>query len=168
MFVLIFLVGLVVPSAGRSDLSIQGVWRAVELTVPAPNGRRDPFRAFGEGTYTNLQPGLMIFTAKYFSRTSDTAAQPRPTGEYKMAGRPTLEELQAEWGPFAANAGTYEFSSTTLTLRTLVSKDPRGQREQNFTRLTVRLERNSLWLWPTETDAGQIAPPVRIKFVRVE
>jgi hypothetical protein len=167
-FVLILLVGLVVPTAGQSNLSIQGVWRPVELTVPAPNGRRDPFGAFGEGTYTNLQPELMIFTAKYYSRTTDTASHPRPTSGYKIAGKPTLDELQAEWGPFAANAGTYEFSSTTLTLRTQVSKDPRGQREQNFTRLTVKLDGNNLWLSPTETDAGQIAAPVCIKFVRVE
>jgi hypothetical protein len=78
-------------------------------------------RSVREGTHTDLQPDLMIFTAKFYSRTTDTAAQPRPTTSNKIPGKPTLEELQAEWGPFAANAGTYEISGTTLTLRAVVA-----------------------------------------------
>jgi hypothetical protein len=177
---LIFLATFVLPIAGQSQPSIQGVWRFVELIVPAStaptNGdvggraasRRDPFGAFPQGTHTSLQPGLAIFTGRYYSRTSDTAAQPRPTTGDKIPGQPTLEELQSRWGPFAANAGTYELLGSVLTLRAVVAKDPRAQSQQNFTRLTVKLDGNNLWLTPMENEAGKIPNPVTNKFVRVE
>ena len=169
LLVLIVLAGLVTPMAGQSTTSIQGVWRVVERTIPASTAdRRDPFGAFSEGIYTNLQPELMIFTAKHYSRTTDTAAQPRPTTDYKVPGKPTLEELQAEWGPFAANAGTYEVSGTTLTLRAIVAKSPRAQAERNFTRLSIKLDGNHLWLTPIGTEAGIIAAPVTSKYMRIE
>jgi len=167
--VLIVLAGLVTPMAGQSTTSIQGVWRVVERTIPASTAdRRDPFGAFSEGTHTNLQPELMIFTAKHYSRTTDTAAQPRPTAGYKVRGKPTLEELQAEWGPFAANAGTYEISGTTLALRAIVAKSPRAQADNNFTRLSLKLDGNNLWLTPIDTETGKIAAPVTSVYMRVE
>ena len=54
-----------------------------------------------------------------------------------MPGRPTVEELQARWGPFAANAGTYELSGDTLTFHAFVSKEPRDQTPGGFARLRV-------------------------------
>ena len=165
----ILLAVVVMPMSAQSNLSVQGVWRKVELVVPdSPAGRRDPFDAFPAGTHTQLQPELMILTSRHYSRTTDTAAQPRPTAPYKTAGKPTLEELQAEWGPFVANAGTYEVSGTTLTLRAIVAKNPRAQTEKNFTKLTFKLDGTTLWLTPIETEAGQIASPVTSKYVRVE
>jgi hypothetical protein len=79
-----------------------------------------------------------------------------------------LEELQAQWGPFAANAGMYEVSGSILTLRAVVAKDPRAQTEKNFTRLTIKLDGNTLWLTPVDNEAGQIPNPVTSKYVRVE
>jgi hypothetical protein len=79
-----------------------------------------------------------------------------------------LEELQAEWGPFAANAGTYEISGTTLILRAIVAKSPRAQAERNFTRLSIKLDGNNLWLTPIGTEAGIIAAPVTSKYMRIE
>ena len=141
----------------------------VELTVTdSPAGRQDPFGAFRAGTHTNFQPELMIYTARHYSRTTDTAAHPRPTTPYKTPGKPTLEELQAEWGPFVANAGTYEISGSTITLRAIVAKNPRAQRDKNFTKLTVKLDGNHLWLTPLETETGRIPNPVTSKYVRVE
>jgi len=180
MLTLALFANLAAPMAGQSKLSIQGVWRPVELTITASmapaeedaggraTNRKDPFGAFPKGTHTSLQPGLVIFTDKHYSRTTDTAAQPRPTTGYKISGKPTLEELQAQWGPFAANAGTYELLGTTLTLHAVVAKDPRAQGKKNFTLLTIKLEGNTLWLMPVENEAGQIPNPVAAKFVRVE
>lgn len=126
----------VMPMSAQSRQSIQGVWRVVERTITDSSaGRKDPFGAFPAGTHINLRPGLLIFTGKHYSRTTDAAAQPRPTRPYKTPGKPTLEELQAEWGPFVANAGTYEVSGTTVTLRAIVAKNPRGQGDKNFTKL---------------------------------
>ena len=163
------LLAVVMPMSARSSQSLQGVWRAVERTITDSRpGRQDPFGAFPVGTHTNIQPELMIFTAKHFSRTTDTAAQPRPTKPYKAPGKPTLEELQAEWGPFVANAGTYEVSGTTVTLRAIVAKNPRGQSEGNYTKLTFKVDGNNLWVTPVENNAGQIPNPVTSKYVRVE
>lgn len=179
MLTLAMFVALVTPMAGQSAPPIQGVWRAVEITIPALSApadgvdnraaaRRDPFGAFSAGTHTALQPELMIFTAKHYSRTTDAGAQPRPTTGYKIPGKPTLEELQAEWGPFVANAGSYEISGATLTLHAIVAKNPRAQADGNFTRLTIRLDGNTLWLTPIETEAGKIGAPVTSKYVRIE
>jgi hypothetical protein len=171
---LMLIAALAQPMTGQSQPSIQGVWRFVELTVPsstAPtNGvsRQDPFGAFDKGTHTGLQPGLAIFTSSHYSRTTDTAGQPRPTIGDNVPGKPTLEELQARWGPFVANAGTYELSGNILTLHAAVAKDPRAQRKQNFTRLTVKMDANNLWLTPLENEAGGIPNPVTSKYVRVE
>ena len=106
LLVLIVLAGLVTPVAGQSTTSIQGVWRVVERTIPASTAeRRDPFGTFSEGTHTNLQPELLIFTA---------------------------------------------------------------QVEKNFTRLSIKLDGNNLWLTPMGTETGNIAAPVTSKYMRVE
>lgn len=169
MLTLIVLVAVVMPVSAQSNQSIQGVWRAVEITITdSPAGRRDPFGAFAAGTHTSFQPELVIFTGGHYSRTTDTAAKPRPTTPYQTPGKPTVEELQAEWGPFVANAGTYEVSGTTVTLHAIVAKNPRAQAEKNFTRLTFKIAGNNLWLTPVETEAGQIPNPVVSKYVRIE
>jgi hypothetical protein len=169
MFMAMVVVASVIPTAGQSNLPIQGVWRAVEMTITeSPDSRLDPFAAFAAGTHTRLQPGLMIFTGRHYSRTTDTAAESRPTTPYKIPGKPTVEELQAEWGPFVANAGTYEVVGTTLTLHAIVAKNPRAQSANNITRLTLKLDGNYLWLTPVENEAGKIPNPVTSKFVRVE
>jgi hypothetical protein len=94
----------------------------------------DPFAHVPVGTQTDVQPGLLIFTVKHYSRTTNIAVQPRPTTGYAIPGKPTLEELQVRWGQFAANAGTYELAGDTLTLRAIVSKEPRDP----FGKLPVR------------------------------
>jgi len=113
-------------------------------------------------------PGLLILTARHYSRTTDTAVGPRPTAAYATPDRPTVAELQARWGPFQANAGAYELSGNTLTLRILVSKDPASQRDGTFARLTVALDGNTLSLTPVENDAGRIVAGVTTRYVRVE
>ena len=79
---IILILALVAPLASQSQPSIQGVWRVVARTIPAstnPGDRKDPFGHVPEGTQTAVQPGLLIFTQKHYSRTTDTAVQPRPT-----------------------------------------------------------------------------------------
>ena len=115
-----------------------------------------------------MQPGLLIITKRYYSRTTDTAVTQRPKSGYSTPGQPTVEELQARWGPFAANAGTYELSGDELTLRALVSKEPRDQVEGGFARLRVVLEGDRLSLTPIENSQGRIAAGVTSRYVRVE
>src|SRR5215510_7806324 len=153
------------------ETAIRGVWRNIERAIPdatVPGDRVDPFAHVPVGTQTNVQPGLLIITAKHYSRTTDTAVQPRPTTGYAVAGTPTIGELQARWGPFAANAGTYELSGDTMTLRAVVSKEPRDQTGNRFARLRVRLDGNVLSLTPFETSDGPIAAGVTSRYVRIE
>ena len=149
---------------GQSKPSIQGVWRPVEVTITNPNPNP---AGLGKGTHTNLQPALLIFTAKHYSQLIDTAGKPRPTTPFKVAGKPTAEEMQAQWGPFAAGAGTYELSGTTLTTRQIVSKNPALQ-AKGFTRYSIKLDGNNLWTTGVEDANGKIANPNTIKYVRVE
>jgi len=151
--------------------SIQGVWRNVARVIPAttnPGDRLDPFAHVPVGGQTDVQPGLLIFTAKYYSRTTDTAVQPRPTTGYAIPGKPTLEELEVRWGQFAANAGTYELAGDMLTLRAIVSKEPRDQIAGGFARVRVQMEDGILSLTPVERPEGPIAAGVTSRYVRVE
>ena len=167
----LFLLTVAVAPAPQRPPSIQGVWRNVERVIPdstKPGDRIDPFGHVPVGTQTDLQPGLLIITKGYYSRTTDTAVRPRPNDSYAKPGQPTVEELQARWGPFAANAGTYELSGDVLTLRVLVSKEPRDQAEGGFARLRVVQEGDRLSLTPIENSQGRIAAGVTSRYVRVE
>ena len=149
----------------QSKPSIQGVWRAVEVTItnPAPNPGTNP-----KGTHTDLQPGLMIFTGKHYSTMNDTAAKARPTGGFKVAAKPTAEEMQAQWGPFNANAGTYELAGNILTRHVIVAKNPAAQGAKTFSKATIKLDGNNLWITTTETQGGKTEYPATVKYVRIE
>jgi hypothetical protein len=166
LFVVVAVLAFINASVlGQTKPSIQGVWRVVEVTITNPNPPPD---TLPKGTHTNVQPGLLIFTGKHYSMVSDTAAQPRPTTAVKEPGKPTLEELQSRWGPFAANAGTYEVSGETLTRRAVVAKNPGIQGGENFNRATIKLDGNNLWLTTVENATGKVANPTTVKYVRVE
>lgn len=150
---------------GQSAPSIQGVWRVVEVTITNPNPAPGNLP---KGTHTNLQPALLIFTGKHYSTVTDTAAKPRPTTGFKVAGKPTAEEMLSQWGPFAANSGTYEVSGTNLTRRAIVAKNPANQHGKIVTRSTIKLDGNNLWITTTEGPAGKVENPNTIKYVRVE
>src|SRR5438128_1977034 len=91
--------------AGQSKpASLQGVWRSVEVTVTGPNAR----------TITNLQPNLTVVSAKHYARVEVQSEGPRPI--VADVTKATADELRAVWGPFVAEAGTYELAGDTLTL----------------------------------------------------
>jgi hypothetical protein len=159
------------PLAAQSPESIQGVWRPVSRTIPATanaGDRSDPFAHVPVGTQTDLQPGLLIFTARHYSRTTDTATTSRPTTPEPAPGHATVEDLQARWGPFQANAGTYERSGDTVILHPLVAKNPAEQHQARFARLALKVEGNRLWLTPIENSSGRIVAGVTTEYVRVE
>jgi hypothetical protein len=149
---------------GQAKPSIQGVWKPVEVTVTNPN---PPPNARPKGTHTNVQPGLVIITAKHYSTTIDGAREPRPTTPVKEPGKPTVEELQARWGPFGAQAGTYEISGDTVTTRPVVAKNPTVQGKAVI-RWTIKLEGNNLWATMVEGPEGKVEYPTTVKYERVE
>ena len=160
----VVLVAISAMVLGQTKPSLQGVWRAVEVTVTNPN---PPPNARPKGTHTNLQPSLLICTAKHYSMTADTAVEPRPTTPVKQEEKLTVEELQARWGPFIANAGTYEVSGDTLTTHPVVAKNP-GLQGKLVGRATIKLEGNNLWATGVEGPTGKVENPTTVKYVRIE
>jgi len=154
-----------VSLVGQSKPSIQGVWKPVEVTITTTTTNPG---TLPKGTHTDLQPGLVIFTAKHYALLIDSGAKPRPALPVGDVAKQTTEMLQDAWGPFAANAGTYEISGTTLTTHPLVAKNPANQTGKTFTRYSIKFDGNYLWTTQAETGRGKVPNPMTTKFVRVE
>ena len=125
--------------------TIRGTWKVVEV-----NGGP-------EGTNTRPQPGLFMFTDKYYSAMRVTGTKPRPTFASNTVA--TDPEKIATYDAFFAQSGTYDVSGTTLTTRPLVAKaefpmtGPPSKAE-------IKIDGDTLWWTFT---SGQT-----VKFTRVE
>ena len=144
------------PLVGQSGPSIQGAWRLIEVTTSGRNG----------STNSMPQPSLYIFSARHYSITRVTAAEPRP--EFKDPANVTDAESLAAWGPFQAQAGAYEISGDSLKLGVIISKNPQlmrtGLQPAVF---TFALDGNTLTLIQKADQAGRpIANPATFKLVR--
>jgi hypothetical protein len=136
--------------------SIQGSWRTIEVTIPGPNGR----------TVTSVQPNLTILTNKHYSRVEVHSDAPRPV--VADAAHASAEELRAAWGPFVAEAGTYEISGNIITMRPIVAKNPAAMVAGAYSTFAFRLAGDTIWITPKSTDKGQVADAFTVKAVRVE
>jgi len=156
---LVFVVGLSIAVAQQrsaSAPSIQGAWRLSEAVSTGPNA----------ATNRQPQPGFIIFTAKHYAQVTVTGAKPRP--DVADFAKATADELRGTWGPFTANAGTYEVSGDTLTTRALVAKNPGVMSAGNYSVRSMKLEGNTLTLTQTRTHAGPTVNPTTIKLTRAE
>jgi hypothetical protein len=138
--------------------SIQGVWQTVELRITGPSPR----------TITIPQPGpyLTIFTAKHYSRTEvqgEGARQILPD-----VAKATADELRAVWGPFVAEAGTYELSGGMLTVHPLVSKSPAAMAPGAFIAYSYKLDGDTLSFTQVRNQSGPFPSPFTAKLVRIE
>lgn len=147
--------GLVVASRSRAA-SIQGVWRTAEVRVTGPNA----------ATYTQ-PPSLAIITGKYYSRVEIHGDPRRPN--LPDASKATADELRAAWGPFFAEAGTYELSAeNVVTMRPLITKNPAAMSSGWFLTYTYRVDGDTLWLTEQSNQRGPIGSPMTIKLTRME
>jgi hypothetical protein len=137
--------------------SIQGVWRTSEVTFMGPGAR----------TLRQEAPNLAVVTPKHYSRVEWHADRPRPS--VMDAATATADELRAAWGPFYAEAGTYEVSNgNVMTMRSVVSKNPAAMAAGSFTTYTFKLDGDTLWLTQQRDLRGPVANPATFKLVRVE
>jgi hypothetical protein len=144
------------PSAAELNAAVQGVWRTLEVVVPGATGRT--FKP--EAT-------LAIFHGRHYSRVEVHAELPRPLLADPATAPADL--LRAVWGPFAAEAGTFELSgSDVITMRATVAKNPAAMREGAASVYTYRREGNRLTLTEVRTPAGPSAQPITITLTRVE
>ena len=138
--------------------SVQGVWRIVEVTITGPNART---MSFAE------RPNLTIISAKHYSRVEVQADGPRPM--LPDAAKASADELRAVWGPFVAEAGTYELASDGLiTLRPIASKNPAVMGPGVFISYSYKLDGDTLSLTQQRNQNGPFTNPFTLKFVRIE
>jgi len=138
--------------------SIRGVWQAVEVTIPGPSSRTI--------TIAEPRPNLTVVTARYYSRVQVEAQGPRPV--IADAAKATADQLRAAWGPFAAEAGTYDLTAHLITMRPIAAKNAAVMAPGAFTTWSYRLEGNTLWVTAQRNQDGPIANPVTVKSLRVE
>ncbi|HEV7693886.1 MAG TPA: hypothetical protein VGO52_23835 [Hyphomonadaceae bacterium] len=132
---------------------IQGVWKAVEVVVPS-----GPYT----GTHTtDVQPSLFIFTKSHYSILSVGGFKPRPA---LKAAPSSFEEYAAVYGPFTANAGTYQVKGTNLTSTPSVAAWPALMSGGATPPLELEWKGADLWFISTAAN-GQVT---RVRLTRVD
>jgi hypothetical protein len=154
--------GLVVVFAGTtlaqgasSTPTVVGVWRVSEVTYTGPNAR----------TVTNPQPGIQIFTHRYYSVSRVTSDAPRPDLPAQGA---TDKQIAEAFAGFIGQSGTYEIKGNELTTRPIVAKGPPTMRPGTFFTNTFKLEGDTLWLVSKSDTSGPVANPTTTKLTRLE
>jgi len=156
LMVAILAVRSAAPSAAESNAAVQGVWRTLEVVVPGAGG----------GTFKPTAT-LAIFHGRHYSRVEVHAEHSRP-----LLANPadaSADQLRAVWGPFVAEAGTFEMSgSDVITMRATVAKNPAAMRDGVSSVYTYRRQGDTLRLTEVRTPAGSSAQPVTVTLTRVE
>jgi hypothetical protein len=151
------LTGLDVAGQSKSG-SIQGVWQAVEVTISGPTPRTF--------TIPEPRPNLTILTAKHYSRVQVESEGPRPI--LTDPAKANADELRSTWGPFAAEAGTYEITGNLITMRPIAAKNPAAMVPGAFSTWSYKLVADTLWVTAQRNQNGPSVNPVTVKCVRVE
>lgn len=136
---------------------LQGVWRVTEVTTTGPQGSNQ----------TAPQPGFYIFTGKHYSIVTVNSDKPRPDLPQNTSTA-TLEQLQATWGEFTAQAGTYEVKGSEVTFHALAAKNPSAMKAGNFSTSSFKIEGSTLTLTSKANQNGPVTNPTTRKLTRVE
>ena len=143
-------------TAADSRSALEGVWRTVEVVVPGPTPQT--FRAAATQA---------IFHGKHYSRVEVHLEGARPV--LKDPATASADELRAVWGPFVAEAGTFEVTGTNVvTMQAMVAKNPAAMTNGATSVYTYQRSGDTLTLTQTRTPSGPSAMPVTIKLARVE
>jgi len=150
---------------GQTKTAVEGVWKIVEEVAPGTN----PADGGATTTYSNPQPGILIFTRGHYSTVIVTAEKPRAVvAPAKDPQNLTDAEKIARYEQcrgFVANSGTYEIKESTLSKRPIVAKSVDLMTRQTPITWEFKLEGpNTLWLIPT----GQSPTEPRVKLMRLE
>lgn len=160
LIVAVFVVAASALALAQATASLQGVWRVTDIVVTGANA----------ATNKSPQPGLYVFTRQHYSILTVNGTAPRKDfGTPKDPAKLTDAEKGARyeaWDAFTANSGTYQVSSSTLTTRPLVAKNPGVMTGPVGTR-TFRIEGNTLTLIQ-KSAAGQPVSETTTRLTRVE
>jgi hypothetical protein len=161
LVLVLFMAGLLTSegiSGKETSRSIEGVWQAVEVTTSGPVKRTI--------TIPEPRPNLVVITAKHYSRVQVEAEGARPV--IRDATKATADELRAAWGPFYAEAGTYDLTGNVITLRPVAAKNPAAMTPGAFTTWSFTMENDTLRVTTERNQDGPVANPVTVTLVRVE
>src|SRR5262245_61004585 len=154
-------VGLLAAPAVKAQTkteSIQGVWQVVEVKMTGPNPSTIAI--------PEPRPNLAIITARHYTRVQVEAVGPRPV--IADVAKANADELRAAWGPFVAEAGTYEIKGNLITMRPLAAKNPAAMTHGAYTTWSFKLTGDTLLVTAEGNQNGPVANPVTVKAVRVE
>ena len=144
---------------GSKRESIQGVWKAVEVTITGPGARTIAI--------PEPRPNLTIITARHYSRVEVQAEGPRPIPA--DVTKASADELRAVWGPFVGEAGTYELTTDNrMTMRPIAAKNPAVMGPETFITYSYKLDGDTMWVTQQRNQSGPFANPVTVKVVRIE
>ena len=164
MRISVALAAVVLLACARLDaqvprVSMQGVWRVAEVTIP---GAKPQTIVFGDS-----RPNLTIITPRHYSRVEVQSDGPRPIPA--DIAKATADELRAVWGPFVAEAGTYELTGPdVVTMKPIASKSPAAMAPGAFIVYGFKQTGDTIWLTQQKNQNGAFANPVTFKLVRVE
>ena len=143
-------------TASDSRETFEGVWKTVEVVVPGPTPQT--FRSAAT---------LAIFHGKHYSRVEVHVEGARPV--LKDPATASADELRAVWGPFVAEAGTFEVTGkNVVTMQAMVAKNPAAMTNGATSVYTYRRDGDTLTLTQTRTPSRSNVVPVTIKLVRIE
>lgn len=142
-------------TAAAPRAAFEGVWRTVEVVVQGPT-----HQVFGPGAT------LAVFHGRHYSRVEVHADRARPMLVDPAAA--SADELRAVWGPFVAEAGTFDLSGNVVTMQALVAKNPAAMMNGATSAYTYERSGDTLTLTQVRTHAGPVPAPVTVKLVRVE
>jgi hypothetical protein len=145
-------------AAQSSPGPLQGVWQTVELTITGPGAR----------TITLPEPlaNLTIYSGRHYTRVEVQSEKPRPA--LAAPATATADELRAAWGPFVAEAGTFEIAGNTITMRPIASKNPAVMGPGIFITYSFKIEGKTMWMTQARNQTGPFTNPFTAKLVRVE
>ena len=144
--------------SGQSAQGLQGAWQITEINITAPPARTINF--------AEPRANLIVFTGRHYSRVEVQSEKPRPV--LADASKATADELRATWGPFVAEAGTYEVTGSAVTMHPIASKNPAVMGPGIFITYTFNISGNTMTLTQNRNQAGPFPNPFTIKAIRVE
>jgi hypothetical protein len=146
---------LVTPPAVQGQELVPGLDGAWEITR---------MEAAGGQALESPQPGVLLFTGRFYSYTLVTGDQPRPS---LPPGVASATDLLRVWNPFSANAGTFEVSGDRMIRRPIVAKNPETMASGAYNEYTFRLSADTLWVTTVGTEAGRARNPTTVRYTRL-
>ena len=132
------------PKTGKNP--VMGAWKVTEYTNP------------NQPTITSPQPGLYIFSEKYYSAVRIQGTKPLPA--YPSNDKATQADKAQVFDSLYLNTGAYSVSGNTLTTMPQLTKSAFAMAPGRKTEYTFTISGNTLTL-------AQKDGPV-VKFVRAE